>query len=108
MPEPDGPVTATNSPLLDLEAEFAQRVRLEQVGAVDLGDLAHFEHRHGVSSGVGWRQSASSTRAASLNPSVSEMTTWSPSARPPVISTSRTLAAPVSIGVRSAVSPRTT
>src|SRR5690606_36064588 len=30
----------------DVQVERAQRVRLDQVGAVDLGDLAHVEHRN--------------------------------------------------------------
>ena len=41
LPEPDGPVTATNSPSFDLEAEVAQRVRLDEVGAIDLADVVH-------------------------------------------------------------------
>ncbi len=44
LPEPDGPVTATNSPWLHVDLEAAQRVRLDHVGAVDFAQVLHAQH----------------------------------------------------------------
>ena len=41
LPEPDGPVTATNSPSFDFETEVTQRVRLDEIRAEDLADVVH-------------------------------------------------------------------
>ena len=40
LPQPDGPITATNSPLLELEVDAVERRRLELGRAIALRDSA--------------------------------------------------------------------
>ena len=40
LPEPDGPVTATNSPCFDVERHAAQRADLVIAHRVDLGEVS--------------------------------------------------------------------
>ena len=44
LPEPEGPGDRDELARLNRQAEIAQRVRLEQLGAVDLADVLHFKH----------------------------------------------------------------
>ena len=46
LPEPEEPMIATNSPLLDAEVDRAQRRELGVAGAVDLGDLLQLDQGH--------------------------------------------------------------
>ena len=43
LPDPDGPMTATYSPSLDLEGDAAERVDLERPGAVGLPDVVDLD-----------------------------------------------------------------
>ena len=45
LPEPDGPVMATNSSVLDAQRHVAQRGDLERAGRVDLADVEQLDDR---------------------------------------------------------------
>ena len=49
LPQPDGPAIETYSPLLDLEVNAGERVRLDFVGVEDLGDALQLDQRLGMS-----------------------------------------------------------
>ena len=45
LPEPDGPITATNSPSCTVEIDARERGHLRLAGSVDLGDAAQLDER---------------------------------------------------------------
>ena len=46
LPEPDGPVTATNSPGLDVEVRAAQRAHRDLADVVGLDEVANRDNGH--------------------------------------------------------------
>ena len=60
LPEPDGPMIATNSPRVDGEVDAGQRVHRGVARAVDLGDAAQLDQR------IGWARAAVTGRLSAL------------------------------------------
>ena len=54
LPEPDGPVTATNSRVLHFQAKVPKSMSLHQFSAIDLVDVLH--HQHGFGSVTGGKR----------------------------------------------------
>src|SRR6516165_947100 len=102
-----GPGDRHELPRRHLEREPAQRVRLDEVGTVDLADIVHLEHVVFLRNfpQIQWPMP---TSAASWASRMSEITTSSPAARPRIASISVTEAAPSTTGTRTACAPRTT
>src|SRR5262249_38052031 len=90
----------------DLQREIAQRVGLDHLGPVHLGDVLHVKHGHGflTKGSVAWASySAIRTRWAVPKLSAPVTTIRSPGLAPDTISTASRLIAPVRIGRRSAM-----